>query len=362
MGGVCCAVSTGDKKEGVAADVRGGDVVAPRPVLPEEGEGGPEDAAEEEKKRMGQAKRGKRAGISSESVSADQAANYVKPVYPKDNATKDAIKKTLKSNDKMQVLFGHLDGVPLEDVINAFQTREVRQGQEIIRQGDEGDSLYIIADGSVDVHVARPDATGKLQPNDRGPKVVSLGTGALFGELALMYTAPRAATVVVGTSTAKLWALDREPFKMLLMKSSQQQYAKYEGWLSEVELFKTMNHFELTQLTDLLESTLYDDGEVIIKQGEIGDKFYILEDGTCSAYIEGAGGEKEVKKYDRQGEYFGEIALLKDEPRKATVRATGEGATVMSITKEDFTNVLGPITDLLKKDVDRYPQYADLLK
>jgi len=260
----------------------------------------------------------------------------------------------------MQVLFGHLDKPSVEDIINAFEETTAPRGIEIIKQGDQGDCLYIVSEGEVDVFVARPGPDGTM-PLGRGSKVVSLGPGSLFGELALMYSSPRAATVEIASPVCKLWKLDREPFKMLLAKNNQKTYEMYEGWLSEVDILKSLNHFELSKLSELLESTLYDTGEVIIQQGLPGETFYILEDGTCSAFISGTEGEKKVKDYEKQGDYFGEIALLKEVPRKATVRATGSGATVLSISIEDFTAVLGPIQDVLRQDIDKYPQYAEFL-
>jgi len=197
-------------------------------------------------------------------------------------------------------------------------------------------------------------------PGDKGPKVVTLGNGALFGELALMYQAPRAATVTIASPKCITWALDREPFKMLLAQSSTKQLEMYEGFLQEVPILKDLNHYELSRLSELVDSKLFDEGEEIIKQGEPGEEFFIIEEGTCSAYIGGAGGEKEVKQY-KMGDYFGEIALLQDAPRKATVRATSD-AQVLAIAKEDFTNVLGPIQDILRRHVDSYPQYAEFLK
>jgi len=303
----------------------------------------------------------RRQGIAAESVNECQVRDYVKPVYPKDEGSKQMIKQVLKANDKMQVLFGHLEGQPLEDVINAFQVMEAREGEDIIVQGAEGDRLYVICDGAVDVYVNRPNLDGSMPPG-KGSRVVQLGGGALFGELALMYSAPRAATITVATPGIRLFCLDREPFKMLLAQNSQAQLEMYEGWLKEVEILKTLNHFELSTLSECLESELFDTGEVIISQGEAGDKFYIVEDGTCSAFMMGADGEKEVKQYNRQGEYFGELALLTAEPRRATVRATGEGCSVVSMSKEQFTNLLGPIEDILQKHAGLYPQYAEFLR
>jgi len=149
---------------------------------------------------------------------------------------------------------------------------------------------------------------------------------------------------------------------MLSAQNNENKYEMYEGWLSEVDILKCLNHHEVSKLSELLQSHLYNKDEVIITQGQPGDKFYILEDGTCSAFISGTEGEKKVKDYEKQGEYFGEIALLKEVPRKATVRATGSGATVLWISKEDFIAVLGPIQGSLRKDVDKYSQYADFLK
>jgi len=304
----------------------------------------------------------RRKGIAAESVNTKDIKDWVKPTYPKENPdAKNRIRNVLRNNPKMQVLLGHLDDSGMDDIVNAFKDCKASSGDTLIKQGDEGDSLYILDSGEVDIFVARPGVDGK-PPTDIGTKVLTCGADSLFGELALLYSAPRAATAKVSSEQCRLWQLDREPFKMLLMQKSHLQQELYQGWLTEIDIFKTLNHYELSRLSDLLTSTLFDGGEEIVRQGEHGDKFYILEDGCCSAYLQGHDGEKLVKQYIQQGEYFGEIALLKDEPRKATVRAVGEGATVLSISKEDFTTVLGPIQDILRRRIDEYPQYAELLK
>mmetsp|Transcript_70914 Transcript_70914/g.163951 ORF Transcript_70914/g.163951 Transcript_70914/m.163951 type:complete len:338 (-) Transcript_70914:92-1105(-) len=325
-------------------------------------EASPEEVAAEEAKMRAQQGRARRQGFAGERMSNEKVQGYKKPIYPKDDMTKARIRRTLKEDDRMQVLFGHLDGEPLNDVINAFFTKQVRQGEDIIKQGDDGDCLYIISDGSVDIFVARPGPDGVMVPGDRGAQVAAWGSGALFGELALMYNSPRAATVTAASDVVLLWVLAAADFKMLLAQSSQAQYAKYEGWLSEVELLKTLNHFELSKLADVLENHCFAGGEDIILQGESGDRFFILEDGQAAAFLSGTDGEKMVMSYERQGDYFGEIALLTAEPRKATVRAMGEGCSVVSLSKDDFTCILGPIADILKEHLDKYPQYADFLR
>merc|ERR1719350_1068984 len=299
---------------------------------------------------------GRRRGVAGESYDRSAMREYTKPVYEKSEETQKRIREVIKLNDKMQVLFGHLNDAGLQDIINAFKETDYLAGTDLIRQGEEGDCLYIISDGTVDVFVKR--ASDPLGADAKGSKVVTLGRGALFGELALMYSAPRAATVTVASGSCKLWQLDREPFKMLLAAHASAQYEMYEGWLSEVEILRVLNHYELSRLSELLQPDWFDPDEVIVEQGAPGDKFFILEEGACAAFMKGPSGEAEiqVKEYSRKGEFFGELALLSDDPRKATVRAT-ESCTVLTLSKEDFIAVLGPIQDLMKEKAKEYSSY-----
>lgn len=322
------------------------------------------DAAEHETKlamMKGQSMRNRRGSIRAESVSASAAMSYVKPVYEKSSSSVEKLKEIVTSNPKLKVVFGTLEGSSLEDVLNAFQEKQAPAGTELIKQGDQGDCLYIISSGKVDVYVVKPGPNGKL-PNSRGDKVVTLGAGALFGELALMYTAPRAATVVTA-DTVSLWQLDREPFKMLSVGSATKKQNQYEAWLHQVELLKPLLASQITALGESLSSQRYKPGDIIMKQGDIGDRFYILEEGNCAAFVASPRGtEKQVMAYSKQGDSFGELALLQDEPRKATIRATGSGALVAFVEKENFINLLGPAKEVLMKQQDKYEQFKDLLK
>jgi len=311
------------------------------------------------KKIKEQKTRGHRPSIFAQKITEDAVSDYKKPVYPKDEAMKESLAKIL-GGEKLDVLFGHLSKDAISDVVNAFYAKEFESGTDIIVQGDRGDCLYIIAEGSVDIYVARPGPDG-IASGDRGIKVVSFGVGAMFGELALMYESPRAATVQAA-GPVSTWVLDANDFKMLLMKAQTETYKKYEGWLSQVSLLSSLNHFELAQLADMMQSDCFAEGEDIIVQGDEGENFYLLEDGSAAAFIQGDAGERQVKQYFGVGDYFGEIALLTQEPRRATVRATGEGCSVAYLSQTQFIDVLGPIAERLKDDVDKYPQYAQLLK
>lgn len=314
------------------------------------------EAAEDAKEKEMIAKmknKGARAGVSAQAISADNIANFVKPVYAKSEEDKNKLKQSIDDSEKLQVLFGHLTESAIMEVIDAMFQKDVKDQETIIKQGDEGDNFYIVDSGSFDVFVARPE----MEPL----KVLSYSKGSCFGELALMYNAPRAATVTA-TSESVVWALEAETFKMMLITAENTKKKEYEGFLEKVEILRDLTKYELAQLSDMLESELFDAGETIISQGDVGNFFYIIEDGAAKAYIGGAQGEIEVKTYETGGEYFGEIALLTSATRKATVRAAGQGCAVLSVNREDFVRVLGPIKDILAKNMDKYPQYAEFVK
>merc|ERR1719195_243334 len=274
------------------------------------------------------------------------------PYFEKSGETKQGIKQKIEKNEKLQVLFGHLAENSVLGVIDAMSLVKVEPGVNLITQGEEGDNFYVVDEGKFDVYVQRGG-------NPAG-KVCEYGPGDLFGELALMYNAPRQATVKA-TSAGQLWALDRESFQMMLSTAEHIRKSTYEEFLANVEIFSHMTRYELGKLSDLLESELFEAGDDIVKQGDHGNSFYIIEEGEAKAYIHGDEGEVEVKHYARPGEYFGEVALIMDEARRATVRAITD-CVVLSVSRDDFDRVLGPIKGILEAQVDRYPNYADMLR
>merc|ERR1711862_912443 len=94
---------------------------------------------------------------------------------------------------------------------------------------------------------------------------------------------------------------------------------------------------------------IFTKGDSIVKQDDPGDKFYIVEEGAL--YAEKAGSR--VLDY-KQGDYFGELALLKNQPRAASVIVESDTAKVLSLTRQSFNKMLGPLQEMLKRNADRY--------
>jgi len=165
------------------------------------------------------------------------------------------------------------------------------------------------------------------------------GSGDVFGELALLYNAPRAATIVA-ESACQLWVLDRNTFNHIVKEASQKKREKFENFLSSVPILQNMDQYERSKLADVIKEMKISAGDVIIKQGDQGDDFYILEDGLCVATLD-SNKDQTVMEY-HPGDYFGELALLRNEPRAANVIAKSDGK-VITIDRKSFKRILGPL-------------------
>ena len=94
----------------------------------------------------------------------------------------------------------------------------------------------------------------------------------------------------------------------------------------------------------------------IIKEGEQGSCFYIVADGQLVAYKQRNGENKLVYAYKR-GDYFGEISLLRNLPRQASVKTVTE-VRLYFIDAEAFARILGPLESILRRNQERYTRWA----
>jgi putative ABC transport system ATP-binding protein len=104
--------------------------------------------------------------------------------------------------------------------------------------------------------------------------------------------------------------------------------------LKKCSVFKDMSPSDLTDIAQQMSEEHFKAGEDIVKKGDIGDKFYVIGSGTTDIIIESDGGSRAVAKLG-EGDFFGEVALLKDQPRNATV-TTREPVVAYTLSKENF--------------------------
>lgn len=275
----------------------------------------------------------RRSALSGPSVDPEAAKSWEKKVIPKEKSVRSRIQKAIDGND----LFMHLSKGEKSDLVDCMFEKTAASGETIIVQDDEGDNFYILGAGTADVFVD-------------GNKVHSYASGDSFGELALMYGTPRAASIIA-TQDCTLYAIDRDTYRNMLMASVMKHRQLYETTLAKVKIVQDLDPYERSQMADALENAEYTAGEVIVKQGDIGDTFFVLMSGGCSVTVDGS----EVKGLTAP-DFFGEIALVTGKPRAATVTAK-TAVTCARLDRTRFERVLGPCENVLRRNMQNYEKF-----
>ena len=262
------------------------------------------------------------------------ADDYRPPVHAKTAEQAKLIRAALKKNFVFEEL-SHREATPLVD---AFQAFSVAQGETIIAQGDDGDYFYIIESGTCAFFV-----------DDQ--KVGVAGKGNSFGELALLYTCPRAATVT-SVSPMTLFRVDQTSFRFLLQRLTVAGSSEKRRLLQGIEFLKELEESQLRKLAEVLTPSRFKAKDVVVRKGDDADYFYVLQEGTVKVQDIEAGGITYQDITLQAGEYFGERALVTKEPRAANVIAETDGLA-FRIDKETFQTVLGDFDDLILKSQDK---------
>lgn len=280
---------------------------------------------------------GRRKSVFAEAYDPENDADEdegATAIFPKTDEQRsrliDAVKNIL--------LFRSLDKEQMNQVLDAMFEKRVQPEEYIIRQGNDGDNFYVIESGVYNVFV-----------NDK--HIHSYNSNGSFGELALLYNMPRAASIQAETE-GRLWAMDRQTFRRILLKSAFKKRKMYETLLDSVPMLKALQSYERMNLADALITKHYKKDERVIKQGDVADGMYFIELGKVSVRIEQDGGEVEVSQLSK-GQYFGELALVTHRPRAASVYAIDD-IKVAFLDVDAFERLLGPCMEIMKRSIDDY--------
>jgi len=271
--------------------------------------------------------RGRREQVMAAAL--EVPSDWKPPIYEKDEASQKFLKETMASNKLMKSLAPS----DREALMLAFKKEDFAAGTKIISQGDKSDNMnfYILNSGACDIDVAGKGV------------VMTAKKGVAFGELALLHNAPRAATVTANDGEpVTAWALDAISFKMILMGKSQKDLSAYEDFLKGIDLLKGLSDEAKREMAASLKEIEFPAEANIICENEDGNMFYVIRDGEvkCTKAAEA----EEVCRRLTRGDFFGELALLSSDKRKATVTAV-QPTTVLSLKREEFERLLGPLKD-----------------
>jgi cAMP-dependent protein kinase regulator len=278
--------------------------------------------------------------------SAKVSEDWKSPVFEKTSEQAAMLTKRVQDIFFMQTL-GPKD---VETVVKAFELKKFQVGDILMKQGEEGDSFYVLEEGITDVMI---DGIGESEASKKVAEKNGNGEQNFVGELALLYNAPRSATIVAQTAVTS-WALDRTTFKTIITESAKGQTEAKIGFLAKVPLLDPLSEGEKLQLADALKSKRYEKGALVIKEGTLkGDEMFIIEEGTVVCTKNQGGMEVNVSPELGSGKFFGELALLNDQPRAASVKALS-AVSALAIDRATFKRVLGPLQDILKEAQKNY--------
>jgi len=280
----------------------------------------------------------RRAEISAEVFTGKKATPYRKTIVDKDPATRQLIRTAVDGC----MLFADLDDHGKDEVVDAFSKITAFRGQLLIEEGEWGDLFYVLLSGTCDAlkMVFKPAL------NDRVPnKVKSYGPGGSFGELALMYNEPRAATIRVTSDQAELWVIDRLSYKNISVHFKVQRQKAYEEALRRVQPLYNLPSEEMVRVLDVVEEREVVAGQTIIKLGDATDEALVLLSGGLVYATGRETGQASV------GDVFNDAALFKQE-RSAFALRTGEDQTavLLVITRQRVEEILGPLANRNTRD------------
>uniref|UniRef100_A0A3Q3A6Y3 cGMP-dependent protein kinase n=1 Tax=Kryptolebias marmoratus TaxID=37003 RepID=A0A3Q3A6Y3_KRYMA len=269
--------------------------------------------------------RTKRQAISAEPTALDpsQLPDIPLSSYCKSKESCELIHRALMNNDYMK----HLEGGQILTIVDCMYPTSLAEGCCVIREGDVGSTVYVLEEGMVEV-------------TKQGKKVCIMGPGKVFGELAILYNCTRTASVTALTDI-KLWAIDRHGFQIIMMRTGLMKHSQYTDFLRSIPSFQSLPEDVVSKLADVLEETLYRNGEYIIRQGATGDTFFIISEGQVKVSQQLSTNEEEVTvKTLCKGDWFGEQALIGEDIRTASVTAVGD-VTCLVIDRESFKQLIG---------------------
>jgi len=261
----------------------------------------------------------------------------------------DSQKEKIKQRLSQVFMFAALEAKERDIVVDAMEEKRVKAGDWVIKQGEDGDNLYVVESGQL-------DCLKKFSAQQEPQYLKTYNPGESFGELALLYNAPRAASIKAKTD-AVLFGLDRGTFNNIVKESAIKRRERFEATLSKIELLENMDPYERSKVADSVKIVKFAKDAYVIKQGEPGETFYFIEEGTAIATKVLQGGTQPQVVYEyKAGGYFGELALLKNAPRAANVIAQSE-MTLLALDRLAFVRVLGPLEDILKRNMKKYEKF-----
>jgi len=237
----------------------------------------------------------------------------------KDPQSLDLIKKALLNH----FVFTSLDTSQIDRILGNFFYCKVEQGKYVFKQDDEASCFFIVDQGKLQVNINEQDKS-------------ILGPGKPFGELALLYNAPRSASILA-LEDSFLWGIDGYTFRQMVQEMIIKDISQNKMFIEKVPFFKNLTPEQNESVASILIKEKFMPNDFIVHEGDNADSYYIIQKGSvCIISKEGV----EVRVLN-EGDTFGEAALLEfNNVRQMSVKAKTE-VVCLALGRETLINILG---------------------
>ncbi|KAL7568485.1 hypothetical protein ACA910_012195 [Epithemia clementina (nom. ined.)] len=251
-------------------------------------------------------------------------------------------KRSIEEAIKASVMFRNINDEQRQMIYSCMESVKVEKGTWVIKQGTVGDNFYIIDEGQFEVRIlpeGMEDSTGE------GGNIIHVYEGSrqnhihpAFGELALMYSAPRSASIVAKTD-GHLWALHRAAFRQVLIQA-QDHRKELKTALRRIQKFKSLDSDGINKLAAIMDEVTFGRGENIIEQGHKAKCLFVIKTGSCYT-IQMLPGETR-RGTMKAGSYFGDEIFSSDGKYSKTVVSL-QTTTCWQLEQEVLTQTMGPL-------------------
>lgn len=227
------------------------------------------------------------------------------------------------------LLCGELTAEVRGELVRAMHYVIIEPGKTIVRERDPGSAMFLVYRGSVEV--LKEDESGHNKP------ITKLVRGDAFGEIALLDKVPRTSSVKALERVALLM-LSRDEFERILVSnlgSAQiKKFIQVSAFLRRNPLFERWHPQALLQISRQFVLEEYTDGQKVIEEGKANGSFYLVYDGEFAVKKQG-----QRLAALKQGDFCGEISLLRNIPATADVVAVQKGHC-LRLAKESFLRLV----------------------
>lgn len=267
---------------------------------------------------------------------------------------KDTYKNQIENSEKYRVsvlrnvsTFSKLTDKYLLSAAHYMEELLLPKGTVIIRQDEVGDSFYVVQEGYVVV-----TRQSNVHDSSEVPKeLATLGPNSYIGEISLLTSETRTATVTVVSPVAKILKMTKQKFDEVMAQCSKQMFNDKlnlgKQVINKVPLFQPLATLQKKILLESMRPILFQPNTYICRQGMSGNTFYIIAEGQCKVTVNaGNGTEKDITRLG-VGDFFGEVALIEQNNKRTANVISATQVSCMTLSRVEFSSLLSNVRNSL---------------